>query len=292
MRNNIYVHAALTLAAILHALNYTIAKFVMSETIGPFGLIVIRVTIALCLFWATSMVLPSEKIDKKDFGRIVLSAVLGASVNILFFFKGLAWTTPANASLIMTTTPILVIIPALLLNTEKLNITKLVGLGFGLIGTLWLLSHQFQQINFNGLYGDLMVFGNALFYAAYLVVMKPLLKKYQPITLFKWLFLFGLVLVLPFGLDDIIHTSWTNTSLTGWLGLGFVAVCATFLTYLLNAWALKKVNPSLVGIYIYLQPLVATAISVSLGDDTLNWQKIGVACLIFTGVFLVSRTKA
>lgn len=292
MRSNIRVHAALLTAAILHAINYTVAKSVMEETIGPFGLIVIRVAIALCLFWVASKAWNTEKIHKVDFPRIILCSFLGASTNILLFFKGLNWTSPANASLVMTMTPILVIIPAVFLKAEKLNLIKSIGLTLGLTGAIWLLSGQFGKLNFNGLYGDLMVFGNALFYAAYLVVMKPLLEKYHPLTLFKWLFLFGFIIVSPFGLDDIIHTTWTGVNLYEWLSIGFVAICATFLTYLLNAWALKKVNPSLVGIYIYIQPVIATAISIVLGHDTLDLQKIGVACFIFTGVFLVSRTKA
>lgn len=284
-------HIALFLVALIYGANYSIAKLVLDDNyIQPFGFIVFRVLSGLGLFWFFHQVFVREKVETKDFPMLILCAVFGVATNQLCFFMGLKYTTPINASLIMTTTPILVLIISSILIKEKITLQKLIGIAFGAIGAIILISRggtfSFQQ---SQLLGDSLILVNATSYGIYLVIVKKLMDRYHPITVVKWVFTFGFLMVLPFGWKDVLLIEWSTFSTTIWIAFIYVLVAATFMVYLLNAFALKIVNPSVTSIYIYLQPLLASMIALVMGKDELGGIKILASILIFVGVFLVSK---
>jgi drug/metabolite transporter (DMT)-like permease len=208
---------------------------------------------------------------------------------VLLFFWGLSLTNASNASLIMTITPIFVLVLSAWFLKEKLNSSKWIGILIGFSGAILLGKNTFLNSGTETLLGDFMIFINAFLYGLYLVLVKPLAQKYHPITLFKWISLYGLIFITPFCIRDFTSENWLSLPTDIWLLILYVCVAATFFTYLLNAFALKMANASLVGIYIYVQPVVATIIAISIGQEVFDLSKLFIAIYIFLGVYLVSK---
>ncbi|MDB9725618.1 DMT family transporter [Salibacteraceae bacterium] len=291
MKNtNIKAHAALFAANLIYGLNYSVAKDVMPEYIQPFGFILLRVLGASLLFWFFHSLLSNEKIDKKDWPRIALCGLFGVAMNQLLFFAGLNITTPINAAIIMTSNPILVLIAASIILHEVITKQKILGLSLGVIGALLIIIFK-ADFSFDSTTwpGDVMILMNAASYGVYLVIVKPLMTKYQPLTIIKWVFTFGLLYVIPFGFYDFMAIEWSSFTTTIWLETAFVVICTTFFAYLLNIFALKKLQPSTVSTYIYTQPVLASFFAIIMGKDELSLVKIVGAVLIFTGVYIVSK---
>ena len=288
MTKSTKVHGSLFLVALIYAATFSIAKEVMPHYIKPMGLITIRVWGAVSLLWVTHFLFVKESIfGKKDFLMLLKCAVFGVAANMLLFFKGLAITTPINAAILMVTTPLFVAFFSFFLLNEKVTKLKVIGLSFGVFGAILLLLGPSLSFNSTTLWGDLMVMTNAIIYAYYLIVAKPLLHKYSPITVIKWTFFFGGLLVIPFGFTELKEVQWQAIPNSIWSAIIFLIIGATFITYVLNAWALRNANVTLVGAYIYLQPVLATIIAVSMGKDSLTLPKVLFSLLIFTGVYLV-----
>lgn len=286
-------HLALFMVALIYGANYTIAKIVLDgEHIQPLAFILLRVIAGIILFWTFHTLTVRERLRRADVGRIILCSIFGVAINQMFFFSGLKWTTPINASLIMTTTPILVLVTSAILVGERITHRKVLGIGLGAAGAILLIAYG-EKIAFGGkrLLGDILIFINAFAYGIYLVLVKTLMDRYHPVTVITWVFTFGLFFVFPFGISDFLQIQWPAFSITVWLAVAYVLIAATFCAYLLNAVALKLVNASLVSVYIYLQPLLASLIALLSGKDSLNGIKITAASLIFTGVYLVSTRR-
>lgn len=281
---------ALLAANIIYGANYTIAKVAMPEYVKPFGFILTRCIGATALFWLVHSLFVKEKIERKDIPRLMLSGLFGIAINQLLFFKGLSITHPINAAILMTSTPILVLIVAAIMIRERVTSQKIIGIFSGLIGALMIILMG-KDFSFGSqtLPGDLMVFINASSYGVYLVIVKPLIIKYQPITVIKWVSFFGLLMVAPFGYNEFILIDWANMPSHVLASVLYVVIGLSFFAYLLNAVALRYVSPSLVSIYIYSQPVFATIIALALGRDHLTIMEIIAAVLVFTGVYLVSK---
>jgi drug/metabolite transporter (DMT)-like permease len=291
MNSNIKAHLALLGANVIYGLNYSIAKDVMPEFIMPFGFIFCRVLGALSLFWIVGS-FKYEKVEKKDFLLLAICGFFGVAANQLMFFYGLNITTPINAGIIMTSNPILVLIASSIILKNKITALKIGGIFLGITGALLLLLFK-TDFSFGSetALGDLFIFLNAMSYGTYLVIAVPLMKKYTALTVIKWVFTFGFIFVFPFGIQQFTEIDWSlfNTEIS--LKFIFVIVGTTFLAYLFNIYGLKKLNPSIVSTYIYLQPLLASIFAIWAGKDALDWIKITAAVLIFSGVYLVSKTK-
>lgn len=286
----LWVHPALILAGLLYGGNYRMAKEVLDNYIEPFGLNLIRVLAAVLVFWMLGFIKP-ERIDKADYGRFALCAIFGTSVNILLFFKGLSYTTPVNSSLILTTLPIAVLVVSYILTGEKIRLFQLIGIALGLSGAFLLLDTD--QINFanKSLLGDIMVLLNTISYAVYLVLVKPLMKKYHAFTVLKWLFTLGFIIVAPLGLEQFLAIDLRAFDSFGLVALIYVAFATTVFAYFLNIKGLQYVSSTIVGYYIYLQPLFAGFIDIAIGKQSMSTQLIMSSLLIFAGVFLVSNPK-
>ncbi len=288
MNKSIRAHLFLFIVNLFYGVGFTISKMVMPEFIKPFGFIFIRVSITTTLFFILHRFWMDEKIEKKDFLLLIVCGLFGVVINQEMFFAGLSITTPINAALIMIMTPILVFVISFFLSHEKATWQKILGLVLGLSGALVILAGRGFSFSGKTLLGDLFILINATSYAIYLVIVRPLMKKYHPLTVVKWVFFFGLIPVTVMGIQQFNQIEWHTFSLQTWLAVAFIIICTTFLAYLLNMLALREVHSSVVGAYIYLQPILATIISVSLGKDEITFEKIISAVLIFSGVYLVS----
>ncbi len=288
MNKSIRAHVFLFIVNLFYGAGFTVSKLVMPEFIKPFGFIFIRVSITTTLFFILHRFWLDEKIEKKDFLLLIVCGMFGVVINQEMFFAGLSITTPINAALIMIMTPILVFVISFFLSHEKATWQKILGLVLGLSGALVILAGRGFNFSSDTLLGDLFILINATSYAIYLVMVRPLMKKYHPLTVVKWVFFFGLIPVTVMGLQQFNQIEWHTFTTQTWVAVAFIIICTTFLAYLLNMLALREVHSSVVGAYIYLQPILATIISISLGKDEITFEKILSAVLIFSGVYLVS----
>ena len=290
MNPTLKAHLSLFIAQVIYAMNYSIAKDLMPDAIKPLGLVMLRIIGALLLFWTFSFFIKSEKIEKADFKKLMILALFGVAVNQAFFIYGLSITKPINSAIIMVSNPIAVMLFTIIVFKERLTIFKISGLALGIIGALTLLLFKGSfSLGSETIVGDLMTLVNSLSWAIFVVMAKPYMIKYQTITVMKWIFLFGFIYILPFGLPDLLEVQWTQLSSRMIFAMCFVVIATTFLAYLLNTYALKALSSSVVSMYIYFQPFLATLIAVYLGKDTITPIKIISALCIIFGVFLVSK---
>lgn len=286
-------HIYLFTANLIYALSFTIAKDVVPHFIQPFGAIVIRVSVALLLFAVVQLFFIKEKIRRTDVPLLALCGLFGVAINQLLFFKGLSITTPINASLMMTTTPILILLLSGIFHDEKITWLKILGVLLGAIGAVLVIISGKEFTLSNGqATGDMLVLINAASYAIYLVIVKPLMKKYRPVTVITWVFLFGWLFVLPVGWREFAAINWTQFTPLLWAELSFIVIFTTFFAYLLNTMAMEHASPSVVGIYIYLQPALATIFALLLNRDEYPLIKIIATVFIFAGVYFVSAKNA
>lgn len=288
-------HVALFVVAAVYGVNYLVAKGLMPDVIGPSGFIAIRVSGAGILFLLLFLFKP-EKLAKKDIPRLILCGMTGVAANQLFFFNGLAITSPVNASIIMTSNPILVLLMSAVILGTKITGRKILGISLGAAGAvlLLLLSNQSNSEHVSTL-GDIFVLLNATSYGIYLVTVKPLITKYKPVTVVFYVFLFGWLCVLPFGWNQAMEVEWVALTAAQWGSIFYVVIATTFVVYLLNMFALRQVQPTVVSVYIYLQPLMAGLAALvfaawGLTDYTgdIDLPRLLCALLIFIGVYLVS----
>jgi drug/metabolite transporter (DMT)-like permease len=287
------IHAALFGAALIYAATYSLAKDLMPAYILPQAAVVWRIVGAALVFallkrWAA----PHERIAAgADTWRAIACGVLGIGLNQLAFFKGLALTTPINAALLQTLTPIVVVLASAALLGEKLTLLRLLGVGLGTLGAALLIlsRHPAGHAAANPLLGNLYLLFNASVFGLYVVLVGPLMRKYHAFTVLARCFLVGVVVVLPLGLPDAIATDYSRFTPTIWAELGYMVVFLTILAYLLNNWALKYASPALSGVYIYVQQVLVVLIAVALGTDTVTFDKAWQAAIIFLGVWLVGR---
>ncbi|MEN9323682.1 MAG: hypothetical protein RL699_1462 [Bacteroidota bacterium] len=287
-----YAYIAATLVSILYGVTFTVAKDVMPNYIMPFGFILLRVFGATILFWAFAFLGPKEKIAWVDYPRIFFAAFFGVALNMLTFFKGLSYTSPIMGAVLMCTTPMIVLVLSAFMLRERLASQKIIGLVLGLIGTAVLILYGKSMHNApHASLGNLLVFINAISYGFYLILVKKLMNKYNAFTFVKWIYTFGLVLVIPFGWQEFEAISWQLIPMSIYYKIVFIVVGSTFLTYLLNLVSMRQLKPTTVSVFIYLQPLFASVFAIGLGKDEISVVKLTAALLIFTGVYLVTQNK-
>lgn len=302
MSSSLKAHLALLLMNLIYGANYLIAKGLMVNFIKPSGFILLRVIGAVVLF-RLLLIGKSTFLANADILRVALCGVFGVAVNQLGFFHGLHLSTPVNAGIIMTCTPIIVILISALLIKERITKWKIIGIVLGAIGAISLIL-QNTAVGFeSGMKGDTLLLMNATSYALFLVLVKPLMRKYDPVRVAYYVFLFGFLYVLPFGFGDLTNFNPGRLTSNAIIGFTYVIIGSTFLTYLLNIYSLKHVNPSVVGTYVYLQPVLALIFSWLFGNyaapefgggidhlQYFNWVTVLCAASIFLGVYLVGRS--
>jgi drug/metabolite transporter (DMT)-like permease len=290
---------AATFVSIIYGMTFTIAKDVMPRYVDAYGFIVFRAGGSTLLFWIIWAVLklsgnvPSEKISRSDFPRVIAAAFFGIALNMLCFFKGLSLTSPISAAVIMVSTPMIVLVLSAIILKERMRKRMITGLLLGLFGTTFLILYGKSVGNAtNASLGNLLVLINAISYGFYLIIVKKLMHTYNAFTFVKWIYLLGFLMVLPFGWDVFENVNWVTLPFSIYWKIGFVVFFSTFLNYLLNLLSMKELSPTTVAVFVYLQPLFATIFAIGLGKDELNGVKILSALLIFSGVYLVTMKKS
>lgn len=293
MTKNAKAHAAVLGANFIFGSNYAVVKYITPSFLHPFALNVVRILVSLSLFWFLFLFKPAKvKLLKKDLPRFLLCALTGVVINQIFFIKGVSLTTPIHSSLLSLATPIFITLIAAWLLRERFTVLKFSGLMLGIGGACILIllkdsSHTGSDI----LLGDVMVLINAISYAFYLVLVRPLMKTYSGIQVLRWIFTFGALVILPFGMQEFLSTNWTAFDPSHWLALGCVAISATFLAYLLNVYGISVIGASATGAYIYTQPVFAALIAVAFAGEHFSLVKFVAAILIFMGVYLANLKK-
>ncbi|MHB1279155.1 MAG: DMT family transporter [Bacteroidia bacterium] len=288
MKTALKVHLSLLIVSLVYGATFSMAKIIMPSLIEPYGFILLRVLSGALLFLVVHALFVKEKVEKKDLLPLAVSAFFGVAANMLAFFKGLSITTPINGSVLMLVTPVFVLIFSALVYKERLSWLKVSGIVLAAVGALLLIGGWKLRFEADKVIGDIYIILNALSYAIYLVYVRKLMQRYNPITVSKWNFLFGFVFVLPFGFGELKAVDWSLFGSTEWAIVAFILLGTTFLTYLLNAYALGHASATLVGSYIYLQPVVASILAIVLGQDSLTTLKVMYILTIFAGVYLVS----
>lgn len=292
-------HLALFVVQLMYGANYVVAKGLMPGVVGPNGFILIRAIGAVALFWAI-LSLRWEKIDRKDFGRLAICGLFGVALNQLMFFNGLMLTSPLNAPVIMTMTPIIVLILAAIILKERVFPLQILGVVMGGLGSIF-----FILLNAEGGYasgtGDIFILLNATSYSFYLVLVKPLMVKYKPLTVISWVFAFGLIYVAIWypSILEFSEVNWTELQTAEILQIGFVVVGVTFVPYLLNVYSMKRLSPSIAAVYIYLQPILAAAfvylfyvLEIADYSGDMSMLKALCAVVVFIGVYLVISPRS
>lgn len=282
-----------TIVSIIYGVTFTIAKDVMPLYIDAYGFILLRAGGSMLLFWIVWLFMPKEKIALQDFPRIIAAAFFGVAFNMLTFFKGLSLTSPISAAVIMVSTPMIVLALSAIIMKERMKSKMIFGIILGLIGTAFLILYgkSIGSATNAGL-GNFLVLVNAISYGFYLIIVKKLMDKYNAFSFVKWIYLFGFIMVLPFGWSQFDAVNWSAIPVGITWKIVFVVIISTFLTYLLNLLSMKELKPTTVAVFIYLQPLFATIFAIGLGKDELSVVKIISALLIFIGVYLVTQKKS
>lgn len=293
MNKRSLAHFALLFTNLFFAINISAVKHLTNLQLAlPFGINVVRVGVSVILFWFLYLLKPVNiHIEKEDRKRLFFCAVTGIAINQLLFLKGLSLTYPIHASLLMLTTPILIVFIAAWILKERIGWLKIAGLALGVAGATVLILGRPASGNGNEvIWGDVMILINAISYTIYFILVKPLMLKYDPIVVIRWIFSIGLFLILPFGWVQFTEIQWPLFTGMDYLIMTLVVFTGTFLAYVFNVYGIKYLGASVAGFYIYTQPVFAAIIAMIFLNETLTMYKLIAAALIFSGVFLANKT--
>jgi drug/metabolite transporter (DMT)-like permease len=292
LKKEVLGHITLLGAQIIYALNYSIAKDLMPNFMQPFALVLFRIIGAGLLFWIAACFIKNKPIEKEDRWKVFGLAMCGVLINQVFFIWGLSHTEPINSAIIMISNPVIVFVFMALLLKERIKPLRLIGLLLAVSGAVSLLLFKGHfEFGSDTIKGDAMTLINASSWAIFLIYAKPMMQKYHPITLMRWLFLIGAVFIIPIGYNQTSEVNWYIFTPHAWFALGFVVVATTFLAYLLNVIGLNYLNAASASAYIYLQPFLASFIAILLQKDSLSLTKIVSGLLIISGLYLVNYKK-
>jgi drug/metabolite transporter (DMT)-like permease len=300
-QKSLQAHIALLLVNVLYGASHVLAKGVMPNFLTPTVFILFRVAGATTLFWLVRLFTKQSKIERKDFPLLALCGLFGVAINQLFFFHGLNLSSAFNSGIIMALNPIMVVILSFFLLKERFTAFKLTGITLGATGAILLTLKATTQFGDSRL-GDMFLFLNALSYAIYLVIAKPLMKKYSPIQVITWVFTFGLLFVLLFPptLSELTQTDFQRIPIDIWWKISYVIIGVTFMTYLLTIFGLKYLSATISSAYIYTQPVMVLLFTflfaiIGWSEDyrsTITLEKILYMFVIFTGVYLTSKSTS
>ncbi len=291
-------HFSLFLAQIIYAMNYSIAKDIMPRYLHPISLVFLRIMGATLLFWLLSFFISSEKqkVNVSDIKQMFYLSLFGVLINQFFFIYGLSITTPINSAIIMISNPIIVFILGFFIFNKKDKIKfewkKGLGLLMGITGALILILFKGNfSFGSDTWLGDVMTLINSASWALFLIYGKEMLGKYHTVAVMKWMFLWGTVLFFPIAFYFLKNEEWINIPLSIWMAIAFVVIATTFLAYLLNTYGLKLLSTSVVSMYIYTQPFLATLFAVFMGKDIITATKVFAGSFVLLGIYLVNSKK-
>ncbi|OJV18163.1 MAG: hypothetical protein BGO30_04230 [Bacteroidetes bacterium 41-46] len=281
-------------ANVLFAINMPVSRELTPEWIDPFGLSQYRITFAFITLYILGLFVKDEggKFTFKEHLILILAGLMGTAANQLSFLAGLSMTSPVDASLIITITPIITMVFAAIIIKEPISLKKSVGVIVGMSGAAIILyTAQYGHFDQSGtLKGNLVVLISCFVYGLYLVIIRPFMAKHSPVHVMKWTFMYGAIIALPLTWNKLGINNGSSSQ--EWFQLAYALFMGTFAAYLLVAFSLKLLRPTTVSMFNYVQPLIASTIAIVIGQDVLNWTKPLSAILIFTGVYLVITSKS
>lgn len=296
LSDKIYGHIAAFSAYAIFGINIIICKDLANSAIlSPFALFTIRAIGASFLFWTLSLFMPKEKVDKRDLPKIFMASMLGLYLTQLVFLKGITMASPLDCAILTTLSPIFTMIIAAIAIKEPITLKKAGGVMLSFAGIIFLILNSMYAKGGNtqtSPIGYILLILNGLCFATYLGVFKPLISKYSVVTFMKWMFLFSLVMSLPFTFKELISCNWSQIPGRHVVNLTFLIIMSTFVAYYLVPIGQKRLRPTVVSLYSYLQPIIAAAASIIIGMDRLGWHKIVAVIVVITGIVLVNRSKA
>ncbi len=286
-------HLGILAANIFFAINLSTVKYLTENSfIKPFAINILRVGISALLFWGLLLFTSDKqyKIDKKDRGRFILCALCGIALNQSFFIKGLSLTYSIHAALLLLITPIIISLAAVFILKEGFSFMKIAGLLLGITGAVILISARNNTGSGRDIIlGDILIILNAIVYAAYFILVKPLMLRYNPLNVMRWIFTIGLIGIFPLGFNELTAIHWPAFGFNEWASIILVVIAGTFLAYLFNVYGIKTLGASVTGTYIYTQPVFASIIAMIFLGEKLELYKIVSAVFIFSGVFLSTK---
>ena len=294
-RQSIVGHLACLLAYAIFGFNIIVCKdLTAGSLISPLAIFTLRSVGAGALFWIISLFTPKEKVEKRDYIRIFAASMLGFFVCQVTFLVGIPHITPMDCSVLSAISPIYTMIIAAMVLKEPITWQKAGGVIISFAGIIYLIVSRTSAEGAaeTSLFGILMIILNSLSFSLYLGIFKPLIGKYSVVTFMKWIFLFAFVVSVPFSAGEIVTLNWNAIPAIQLAELTYLIFCATFITYFLIPVGQKRIRPTLVSMYSYVQPIIAIVISICAGMEMLTWQKILAAIMVFGGVAVVSYSKS
>ena len=288
-------HIAMGVAAVIWGLMSPVSKLVMQPgEVSSASLATFRLLGAAILFWLASAFVPGETIARKDRLTLFYASLFGIIFNQMAFTVGVGFTSPADAAIITTITPVLTMILAAFVLREMITGKKIIGVCASAIGAILLVSGSGGRAaalpGDNNLLGDILCLASQCSVAVYFVFFKNLIGRYSPVTLMKWMFTYAAIACLPFTFRDVVSIRYSALPLQTWLGIAYVVAFATFVSYICLSFAQQRLKPTAVSMYNYCQPVIASSVAVLWGMDRFGWMKTLSVLLVFTGVLLVTRT--
>lgn len=288
-------HLACFVAYAIFGVNIIVCKDLTGgKLISPIAIFTLRSLGAGALFWILSIFLPKEKVELRDMPKIFLAAFLGYFVTQLTFLVAIPEITPMHCSIISSLSPIYTMFIAALVLKEPITFKKAGGVLLSLSGILFLIFNNTGNAGGgmeSSIFGIVLMIINGFAFSLYLGAFRPLIARYSIITFMKWIFLFSAIMSLPLSLKEIATLQWNTIPQVQLWELAFLIICATCICYFLIPLGQKRIRPTLVSMYSYVQPIIATAISIVAGMEMPSWQKILAASMVFAGVFVVSQSK-
>jgi drug/metabolite transporter (DMT)-like permease len=295
-KGNITGHSAAFIAYAIFGFNIIVCKDLTSGgLIPPLGIFTLRSLVAGGLFWLVSLFMPQEKVERKDYIRIFAASMLGFLTCQITFLVGIPHITPMDCSVLTAMAPIYTMAVAAIAIKEPITFKKSLGVVISFAGIIYLIVSRVSTpggVAESTPFGIFMIILNSLSFSMYLGIFKPLIAKYSAVTFMKWIFLFSAVVATPLSLKGLINVDWSGIPSKQYAELAYLIVCATFVTYFLIPLAQKRIRPTLISMYSYVQPIIAIAVSIAIGMDTLTWQKALATALVFAGLIIVSRSRA
>ena len=289
-------HLACFIAYAIFGINIIVCKdLTSSRLISPVALFCIRSLGAGALFWMISSFLPKEKVEKKDYGKIMAASLLGFFLTQMTFLIAIPDITPMDCSIVSSLSPIYTMFIAAYALKEPITLRKAGGVAISFLGIIYLIMNSVTSTGDaveTSLTGILLMIANSLCFSLYLGLFKPVISKYSVITFMKWIFLFASAFSLPLAGRELFTFDYSQLSGIYLWELGFLIVCSTFITYFLIPLGQKRIRPTLVSMYSYIQPIIAILISIYVGMDSLSWQKVLAAMMVFGGVVLVNYSRS
>lgn len=296
MKGNTLGHLACFVAYTIFGINIIVCKdLTTSQLLSPVALFCLRSLGAGLLFWIISSFLPKEKVDRKDYLKIFMAAVLGFFLTQMTFLIAIPSITPMDCSIVTSLSPIYTMFIAYFALREPITLRKAGGVALSFCGIVYLILNSATGADTavqTSVWGLLLMIANSLCFSLYLGLFKPTICKYSVITFMKWIFLFSSLLALPLAVGELVRFDYSVPDNVYWTELAFLIICSTFITYFLIPFGQKRIRPTLVSMYSYVQPIVAIAVSICVGMDTLSWQKVLAAATVFGGVVLVTYSRS